>query len=475
MYRSKWLSFGLVFALVALTSALRPQNPVPHTYSYTMDPAPSIMGPSIVKIARDGPREAIDQILPVGPGRAKEFHNHILYDFQAHKIYTRIVSDPSVPCSVMTYTSPAAPDAFDVMNASPDIGDFLAHATLLRRETVNGIPAKVMGMTSGQMKVTAWIADPGGYPVKEVMTAQDGTASTMLELKQLSFAKPSASIFAPPAGCKAVQGEATATGVHAEFSTGESASKPTTNVTAVTLAPVPNYIGPCPANIKLTGTITVDGPGKVFYQFGVGKMEPGDTVTFTAAGTKTVSHVVTFKKPDPGYGDQIGVGAILEAIGEDASGNHDMSMRGSNNSSFTINCTSAAAAPARTPAVQASPQPAPPVPAATNARVTVVNLQVSPVDYTGVCPVTVQLVGTLTASGPGTAYYQFQAGAVAANREGTVEVGASGTATVTSQGLVRRTPMVPSVRFLAGLEPRGHQENAKWTDVHLNIHCTNTP
>jgi hypothetical protein len=43
-----------------------------------MDPAPSIMGPSIVKIARDGPREAIDQILPVGPGRAKEFHNHIL-------------------------------------------------------------------------------------------------------------------------------------------------------------------------------------------------------------------------------------------------------------------------------------------------------------------------------------------------------------------------------------------------------------
>ena len=64
---------------------------------------------------------------------------------------------------------------------------------------------------------------------------------------------------------------------------------------------------------------------------------------------------------------------------------------------------------------------------------------------------------------------------MAANREGTVEVGASGTATVTSQGLVRRTPMVPSVRFLAGLEPRGHQENAKWTDVHLNIHCTNTP
>jgi hypothetical protein len=433
------------------------------------------MGSSIVKVARDGPREAIDQILPVGPGRAKEFHNHILYDFQAHKIYTQIVSDPSVPCSVMTYTSPAAPDAFDIMNASPDIADFLAHATLLRKETVNGIPAKVMEMASGQMKVTAWIADPGGYPVKEVMAGKDGTATTMLEVKQLSFAKLAAFAFVPPAGCKTIQGEANATGAHAEFSTGESASTPTINVTAVTLAPVPDYTGPCPANIKLTGTITADGPGKVFYQFGVGKMEPGDTVTFTAAGTKTVSHVVTFKKPDPGFGNQIGVSAILEAIGEDASGKHDMSMKGSNNASFTINCTSAAAAPARTPAAQASPQLGPPVPAATNARVTSVNLQVSPSDYTGVCPVTVQLVGTLTASGPGTAYYQFQAGAVGANREGTAEVDASGTATVTSQGLVRRTPMVPSVRFLAGLELRGHQENAKWADVHLNIHCTNAP
>jgi hypothetical protein len=433
------------------------------------------MGSSIVKVARDGPREAIDQILPVGPGRAKEFHNHILYDFQAHKIYAQIVTDPSAPCSVMTYTSPAVPDELDVLNVSPDMTEFLAHATPLRKETVNGIPAKVMEMTSGQMKVTAWIADPGGYPVKEIMVGQDGKATTMLEVKQLSFAKPSASVFAPPAGCKAVQGEATATGAHVEFGTGESTSTPTTNVTAVTLAPVPDYTGPCPANIKLTGTITADGLGKVFYQFGAGKMEPGDTVTFTAAGTKTVSHVVTFNKPDPGFGNQIGVGAILEAIGEDASGKHDMSMKGSNNASFTINCTSAGAAPARTPAAQASPQFAPPVPAAANARVTAINLQVSPMDYTGVCPVTVQLVGTLTASGPGTAYYQFQAGAVGANREGTVEVGASGTATVTSQGLVRRTPMVPSVRFLAGLEPRGHQENAKWTDVHLNIQCTNTP
>ncbi len=476
MRRSQVHVFALLIVLGTFTSYLWPQTPAPQVYSYTQDPASSIMGPSIVKVARDGPKEAIDQILPVGPGRAKEFHNHILYDFQAHKIYTKLISDPSVPCSVMDYTSPAVPAEFNPITSSADsMKDFLAHATLLRRETVNGIPSKVMELTADQMKVTAWIADPGGFPVKEVMVPPGGAATTMLEIKQLSFARPPASALAPPAGCKTVSGEATATGVHAEFSTGESASKPTTNVTALKLDSVPNYTGPCPVNIRLTGNITVDGPGKVFYQFGVGKMEPGDTVTFTAAGAKSVSHVVTFKKPDPGYGDQIGVGAILEAIGEDASGNHGASMQGSNNASFTINCTgNAAAAPARPPYLPSAPQAAPPAPVL-NARVTSVAIQVTPQHYTGVCPVAVKLVGTLQADGPGPAYFQFQAGAVGANREGAIDVGADGTATVTSEGQVRRTPQVESVRFLAGMEPRGHQENAKWSDAQLDIHCTNAP
>ena len=478
MPRSKTHLLTPFIALTALTPCLWPQTRVPTVYSYIQDPATGIMGSSVVKVARDGPKEAIDQILPVGPGRAKEFHNHILYDLQAHKIYTKLVSDPSVPCSVMTYTSPAVPDEFDVITASADsMKDFLAHAQLLRRETVNGIPAKVMELTADQMKVTAWIADPGGFPVKEVIVPPGGAATTMLEVKQLSFARPPASAFAPPTGCKEVSGEATATGAHAEFSTGAPASKPTVNVAAVKLDSVSNYTGPCPAHIKFTGTITTDGPGKVFYQFGAGKMEPGDTVTFTAAGTKTVSHVVTFNKPDPGFGDQIGVYPILEAVGEDASGNHDASMQGSNNSGFTITCTgTAAAAPARPPYSPSTPQAVPPAPApAGNARVTSVAIQVTPQHYTGACPVAVKLVGTLKTDGPGPAYFQFQAGAVGANNSGAVNVGADGTATVTNEGQVRRTPQVQSVRFLAGMEPRGHQENAKWMDAELDIHCTNAP
>jgi hypothetical protein len=111
---------GLILLLSVMIPCMWAQNSALQVYSYTEDPAISIMGPTIVKIVRDGPREAVDQIMPVGRGRDKEFHNHILYDFQAHKIYTKLVSDPAVPCSVMDYTSPAAPREFDMISGAAD-------------------------------------------------------------------------------------------------------------------------------------------------------------------------------------------------------------------------------------------------------------------------------------------------------------------------------------------------------------------
>jgi hypothetical protein len=138
----------------------------------------------------------------------------------------------------------------------------------------------------------------------------------------MSFAKPPASAFAIPADCAAAQADAP--------------PKPGTNVTALTLQPIPKYTGACPAHVKMTGTITVDGPGTVFCQFGAGSFDPGETITFDAAGTKTVSHVMNFQ---PRNNNTMGGGAILEAIGVDASGKHGMLTQRSNNSDFSITCT----------------------------------------------------------------------------------------------------------------------------------------
>jgi hypothetical protein len=323
--------FVVLLAVLTVVSGwglprLQAQGPAPQAYSFTEDPGLALMGPSIVKISRDGSREVVDQIMPVGPGRDKEFHNHLLYDFQAHKLYTRVLSEPAVPCGVQEYTDPAAPPEFDLISGSAAVMKEMTGDAQLKQvgtDTVNGIATKVLEVTSAKGNGKIWIAQNGGFPVKIVVTGPDGKAMTIIEMKQLSLAKPPASVFALPAGCAAVQIQ--------------TSVKPSTNVTALTLEKIPSYKGPCPAHIKMVGTITVDGPGTVFYQFGAGKLDPGETITFSAAGTKTVAHVMTFQ---PTYGNGMGGGAILEAIGADAAGKHEIPTQGSNNADFNITCTS---------------------------------------------------------------------------------------------------------------------------------------
>jgi hypothetical protein len=308
-------------------SHLRAQGATPQVYSITEDPGFALLGPSIVKISRDGSKEVVDQIMPVGPGRDKEYHGHLLYDFQAHTLYTKILSDPSVPCGVQEYTEPAAPPEFDVISGSDALLKELTGASgqikQVGTDTVNGIATKVMEVNSGQGKGKVWIAQNGGFPVKIVAIGADGKPLTLIEVKQLSLARPPASAFALPAGCGSVRVQ--------------TSVKPSTNVTALTLQKIASYTGPCPAHIQMVGTITTDGPGTVFYQFGAGTFDPGETVSFSAAGTKTVTHVMTFQ---PKYGNQMGGGAILEAIGADASGHHEIPTQGSNNADFSITCTS---------------------------------------------------------------------------------------------------------------------------------------
>jgi hypothetical protein len=424
------------------------------------------MGPTIVKVVRDGPREAVDQIMPVGPGRNKEFHNHILYDFQAHKIYTKLVSDPTVPCSVMDYTSPAAPREFDMISGAADAMKDMEqqHVRQIGTETMNGIATRVMEATIEEGKEKVWVAQNGGFPVKVVMTGPDGKAMTILEVKQLSFAKPPASALLPPAGCKAIQGEATATGVHAEFAAGASSGGPPDPpwLRDVHAAPVVGV--PYQAVISAGQIVRVKVPAGQSVHVDCEAGADGTEVT-----------VVPFKDGKPVDDFMLHTARIESTVrmgdtfGPWPDGAREIVVR-VNKESATVSARTAgqAAAPAGGPGQppgQAAAGGAP------TARVTAVHLQVVPDHYSGPCPVKVKLVATLTANGPGTAYYQFQAGAVGATREGTTNVSAAGTQTVSSEGELRRTPRVPSVRFLAGMEPRGHQENAKYTDVDLDLKC----
>ena len=77
-----------------------------------------------------------------------------------------------------------------------------------------------------------------------------------------------------------------------------------TNV-SLTADPV-KFRGPCPKSINFGGQITVDGPGTVCYNFlrSDGAMAPVETLTFEAAGTRSVKTSWTlgpFSQPFPGW------------------------------------------------------------------------------------------------------------------------------------------------------------------------------
>lgn len=320
------LAASLLISTVAATNSLA-QGPT--TYTLTENPGFSIpgMGTSTVTVIRDGSKEVVDQIMPPGPGRDKEYHGHLLYDFQAHRLYTKVISDPTMECGAQEYNEAAAPAEFDVISGAAALMKEISSPDDITKpagtEVVNGIPARVVMITSKEANAKVWYALKGGYPIKVAIIGADGTLTPMLEVKTLSFAKPEAMNFILPTGCMEA-GEAII-------------GKPTTNITALTLDKIGNYTGPCPAHIKMTGTITVDGPGTVFYQFGAGSMEPGRTLTFSSAGTKSVTSIFVLT---PKYGNDIGGGAVLEAIATDARGKHGIPTQGSNNSDFNITCTS---------------------------------------------------------------------------------------------------------------------------------------
>jgi len=331
----------LILILLAGPVMLRAQTALPTTYSYSEDPALSIIAPTQVTLHRDGPKEFIEQVIPPSPGRPTEFRSHILYDFQAHKIWTKVLSEPGTPCSVMEYASSAAPAEFDFISGGADLvkeftNDGKNIPQTIGKEVLNGIPTTVEEVGSPQGKGKIWLADQGGFPVKVMGPGADGKLETIIEIKQLSFAKPPASVFTPPAGCQAIGGEATANGVHAEIG-GDSGEKTGFSVTNVTLKPIPNYIGACPAHVTMMATITTDGPGTVWYQFGAGQQNPGKTVKFTAAGTQTVSDGMTFTV-EPKFGDDLGASAAVMAVMEDKQGGHALFGKSSNNSDFSVHC-----------------------------------------------------------------------------------------------------------------------------------------
>jgi hypothetical protein len=210
------LTLGPVLAAsLALPAAAQP-GALPQTYSFAGTNA--MFGtPQNVKVNRNGSKELIERTRPAKPGRYGELHDKLLYDFQAHKIYS--VSLTTNQCTVQEYGSAYAP-MFDPVGGSQEMTAGLAGAPqgAMKRETVNGIATRVfeVPLPENQGKYKIWVEEKSNFLVKWVSALAGSTEETQVEIRDLSYAPSPAALFVAPEGCVHIGGVSLANGGHSE-------------------------------------------------------------------------------------------------------------------------------------------------------------------------------------------------------------------------------------------------------------------
>ncbi len=261
--------FGLAVALEPIfTVPLCAQSSVvPDTYSFVS--TNSLAGTSMtVKVNRNGSKELIEQT--AGPQSGSQFHARVLYDFQAHRIYTLDLN--SRLCTTQQYGSEFAPSQFDPIGSAAEMRSQLAAnpPKKLDADSVNGIRAKVATLESSEMPGKVWLDEKHSFMVKLVLAVPGRTEKTAFEMRELSYEPSPASLFTPPSGCTEIAGISTATGGHAEFSTDVkvqaqkplSSAAPAGNRAAAPSGPDPllgkwAFTGSETAGAAWTGTLTI--------------------------------------------------------------------------------------------------------------------------------------------------------------------------------------------------------------------------
>jgi hypothetical protein len=193
------------------------QSPaLPQTYAFTA--TSNMMGPMTITVNRNGTKELIELA-----GAAGNFHVRVLYDFQAHRIYT--VDIETKTCTTQEYAPPYAPVQWDPIGGAETMTRDAGSLKPVGQEAVNGIPAKLVEspFPDGKGKYRLWLDEKYGFPVKQTFVTGTQPERVLFEMRKISYAPSAASLFAVPANCTRIGGVTTATGGSAEMSIGVSA------------------------------------------------------------------------------------------------------------------------------------------------------------------------------------------------------------------------------------------------------------
>jgi hypothetical protein len=198
--------------LLAMQATAQSPN-LPQTYAFTA--TSNMMGAMTITVNRNGSKELLEMASASG-----SMHLRLLYDFQAHRIYTLDLD--SNLCSTQEYVSPYAPALHDPIGGAEEMVQQTKALRTVGRENVNGIAARLVeAPVEGEKgKMRLWLEEKFGFPVKQALAMGNGPERLLFEMRKLSYAPSAASLFTTPANCTRVAGVTNANGGHAEMSVG---------------------------------------------------------------------------------------------------------------------------------------------------------------------------------------------------------------------------------------------------------------
>jgi hypothetical protein len=187
-----WWSASLAVVWVAGAPVARAQYAAPPT-TYSVTQINGMFGePVTMQIYRDGAKAVYDHIQQNGT------HTRALYDLSGHTNYSWDMANPQNGCGTATWSGDWG-DPF----AMSDIDDLIKNGKPLGNETVNGFATKVTEAVdpNSKMKVKIWQETKYGMVIKAELTPPGGAATTVIDTKQFSTAKPDAALFVLPEPC----------------------------------------------------------------------------------------------------------------------------------------------------------------------------------------------------------------------------------------------------------------------------------
>jgi hypothetical protein len=194
MFKQKRYLRNCPWAAGALATIVAPglwaqYAPPPTSYSVTAINS-MFGGPVTMQIYRDGDLVIVDH---------PDHHIRSLYNLKNNRNIGWDTQHPENGCSNGTFSG----DWGDPFVAS-DLEELLKSSTKApASDTVNGVATKVFEATDPQSKIhiKVWRDPKYGMVMKGEMTPPGGATTTILAVKQFSFAKPSASLFVIPPAC----------------------------------------------------------------------------------------------------------------------------------------------------------------------------------------------------------------------------------------------------------------------------------